>query len=71
MTTKSYQGVFKKSRTLDTLALHSCVTAMFPVLDAALPSLGLTVTHMAIYNIAVNALLWYLRYKTTGAVGDK
>ena len=66
-----YSGIIHKSRTLDTLAIYSFMTAMFPILDTALPQLGLTVTHMAIYNVAMNALLWYLRYVTTGPVGDK
>lgn len=66
-----YKGVIKKSRTLDALTLHSFVTAMMPVLDAALPQLGLTIQHMAIYTILVNGLLWWLRYLTTGPVGEK
>lgn len=66
-----YQGIIKQSRTFDAIALHSFATAMFPVLDMALPDLGLTVAHMAIYNILANAIMWKLRQMTTGPVGEK
>jgi len=67
----TYQGIIKKSRTLDAVALLGICNLMFPVLQTYLPQLGLTTQQMAVFNILGMGLMAYLRFVTTGPVGEK
>ena len=69
--TTSYQGLIKKSRTLDAIALLALLNTMYPVLMEALPNWGLQSSYISIINVLYMGLLAYLRYKTTGPVGVK
>jgi Mg2+/citrate symporter len=66
-----YQGVIKKSRTLDAAAALAFVNAVFPVLQTNLPAFGLTTQEMAAVNIIGAAVIAFLRFRTTGPVGEK
>lgn len=66
-----YNGVIKKSRTLDAAAVLTFCNAMFPVLQTYLPELGLTAKEMAVFNIVGMGVMAYLRFVTTGPVGEK
>jgi hypothetical protein len=66
-----YQGVIKKSRTLDFAAL----LAIFGAIQVALPDLlnvwEIPARWAGLVTLLVSALVAWLRYKTTTAVGEK
>jgi len=66
---KKYQGIIKKSRTLDLAA----ITAIVGTLVATLPQLQamLSEKHYGIALIVLSASNAYLRSQTTGKVGAK
>lgn len=66
-----YQGVIKKSRTLDVLALFAVLSSMYPLLMDALMEFGLSPKWVTVVNLSFTGLLAWLRFKTTGEVGDK
>jgi len=67
-----YQGVIKKSRTLDLAMVSQMVDAAALGFLAYDPQqLGLTIPVYAGARVAINILQAYLRYKTTGPVGNK
>lgn len=67
-----YKGIIKNSRTLDLAALSQIVDAVAPIILLLSPEdLGITVVGYAAIRMAINGLQAYLRYKTTGAIGDK
>ena len=66
-----YNGIIKKSRTLDSLALLTGFNAMFPIILIYLPELGLGIKEMAVVNIIGNLILVILRFKTSTPVGKK
>lgn len=67
-----YQGLIKKSRTLDLAAVSQMVDAAALGFLAYQPAdLGITIPVYAGIRIAVNVLQAYLRFKTTGPVGQK
>ena len=66
----TYQGLIKKSRTLDTAAVLGFINLIYPVLQANLPDL-LSAKEMAIFNIAGAIIIVLLRFDTNGPVGEK
>ena len=67
-----YQGLIKKSRTLDLAACSQMVDAMALGFLAYSPDqLGITVPVYAAIRVGINVLQAYLRYQTNGAVGQK
>jgi len=62
-----YQGIIRKSRTLDTAAL----LGIFGAVQVTLPGLGLDPAISGYVNMAMAVLIAYLRHKTTGPVGEK
>jgi len=68
----SYNGIIKKSRSLDLAALSQFVDAgALAILAYSPEDLGITVPTYAVVRVAINVLQAYLRFKTTGPVGDK
>lgn len=67
-----YQGVIKKSRTLDLAALQVVIDAGFLAFMAYSPEqLGLSVPVYFGIRVLLSAILAYLRFRTTGPVGEK
>ena len=62
-----YKGVIKKSRTLDAAML----LGVFGAIQLTLPGLGLDTQTTGITNMVLAAVIAYLRFKTTGPVGEK
>lgn len=62
-----YQGVIKKSRTLDAAAL----LGIFGAIQATLPGLGLDPSTVGYINMGLAVAIAYLRFKTNGPVGQK
>lgn len=62
-----YKGVIKKSRTLDAAML----LGVFGAIQVTLPGLGLDSQTTGIVNMVLAVIIGYLRFKTTGPVGDK
>lgn len=68
----NYEGVIKKSRTLDLAALSSILDAVAPVVLILNPQdIGVTALGYAGIRMAINGLQAYLRFKTTTPIGDK
>ena len=68
----TYNGLINKSRTLDLAALSTVVDAIAPVIVMFDPEqLGITVAAYMVIRMGLNALAAWLRYKTTGPVGQK
>ena len=68
----NYKGVILKSRTLDVAALSVVMDAVSLAFLAYHPEqLGITLPAYAGLRMAVTSLQAYLRFKTTGPVGDK
>ena len=67
-----YQGIIKKSRTLDVAAISVIIDAASLGFLAYSPEqLGLAIPIYMVIRIALTAVQAYLRFKTTGPVGDK
>lgn len=67
-----YNGKIKKSRTLDLLAVSTVLDAAALGFMAYTPEqLGVTIPAYMGLRIALTAGQAYLRFKTTGAVGEK
>ena len=66
----TYQGLIKKSRTLDAAAILGFINLVYPVLQANLPEL-LSARAMSIFNIAGAIVIAILRFDTKGPVGEK
>lgn len=67
-----YQGIIKKSRTYDSIALSQIVDAVaLGFLTYSPEQLGLTIPVYAAIRIGLNVTQAVLRNKTTGPVGDK
>lgn len=66
-----YKGVIKKSRTLDVLALFTVLTAVQPLAMDVLAGFGLSPKWVGLSNLVMIAVLAYLRFRTTGPVGEK
>ncbi len=62
-----YQGITKKSRTLDLAGLLAVLGAV----QVALPDLALPPQYNGIVTMIVGVLVAFLRFKTTGPVGEK
>lgn len=62
-----YEGLIKKSRTLDLAAL----VTIFGAVQVALPQLQLDPATYGWVNLGVGVTIALLRYITTGPVGDK
>lgn len=62
-----YQGLIKKSRTLDAAML----LGVFGAVQATLPALGLDQQTAGIINMVLAVTIAVLRFKTTGPVGHK
>jgi len=68
----TYQGIIKKSRTLDLAMVSQMVDAAALGFLAYDPEqLGLTIPLYAGIRVAINILQAYLRFKTNGPVGEK
>lgn len=67
----AYGGIIKRSRTLDMLAVFTVLSAVQPLAMDLLPQFGLSPKWISLSNFLMIGLLAYLRFKTTGAVGDK
>lgn len=68
----AYQGVIKKSRTLDLAMISQLVDgAALGFLFYSPEQLGITIPVYAGVRVGINVLQAYLRFKTTGPVGDK
>lgn len=69
---RNYKGVIKKSRTLDLAAISTVIDAAFIGFMAYTPEqLGITAPVFMGVRILLSGTLAYLRFKTTGEVGDK
>ncbi|MHB0978395.1 MAG: hypothetical protein ACYC1K_03300 [Minisyncoccota bacterium] len=67
-----YKGMIKGSRTLDLAALSVVIDAMSLGFLAYSPEqLGITIAVYMAIRIALTSLQAYLRFKTTGPVGEK
>lgn len=67
-----YNGVIKGSRTLDIAALSVVIDAMSLGFLAYSPEqLGIAIPIYMAIRIALTATQAYLRFKTTGPIGDK
>ncbi len=67
-----YKGIIKGSRTLDVNLLSGAIDAGFLVFLSYSPEqLGLTIPIYAGIRALITIALFYLRFKTTGAVGEK
>jgi len=68
----SYKGVIKKSRTLDlTMISQMLDVATIAFLAYEPEQLGLPVVAYFGVRVVINVAQVYLRFKTTGPVGDK
>ena len=63
----TYNGIIKKSRTID----FGLLVSVFGVIQMALPDLGLTTQQLGIANLVIGVLIVVLRSQTTGPVGVK
>ena len=66
-----YDGLIKKSRTYDALAMMTVMTAVQPLLFDMLPLWGLSSKWVSLTNILFIGWLAYLRMNTTGATGTE
>lgn len=67
-----YRGFINKSRTHDLAALNTMVDAALPVLMAYSPEqLGITVGAYFAVRMVLNMAQAWLRYHTTGPIGQK
>ena len=67
-----YQGVIKKSRTLDLAAVDMMLNAVAVAVLVYTPEqLGIPIFAFVGLKIFITALQAYLRFQTTGPVGDK
>jgi len=67
-----YQGIIKKSRTYDFIAVSQIVDAAALTWMAYTPEqMGLTIPVYAAIRFAIHAVQAVLRAKTTGPVGQK
>ena len=67
-----YNGVIKKSRSLDLAALSGMLDAVALSFLAYSPEqIGLTVPLYAAVRAALTAAQFYVRFKTNGPVGEK
>lgn len=66
-----YEGIIKKSRTFDALAAFTILTAVQPLAMDVLTQFELSPKWIGLTNLVMIGLLAYLRFKTTGPVGDK
>lgn len=67
-----YKGVIKGSRTLDVAAISVIVDAVSLGFLAYSPEqLGITIPIYMVIRISLTACQAYLRFKTTGPVGEK
>lgn len=67
-----YKGVIKGSRTLDLNLISGAIDAGFLVFLSYSPDqLGLTIPIYAGIRAFITVALFYLRFKTTGPVGEK
>lgn len=68
----TYKGIIKKSRTLDLSMLNQMVDVVAAgVLMYEPEQLGITIPVYLAIRVGLNLLQVYLRYKTTGPVGEK
>lgn len=67
----NYQGVIKKSRTLDVLAIYAIIESVLMAAQDELSNLGITGQAQSIVRLVMIGFLAYLRIKTTGPVGEK
>jgi hypothetical protein len=67
----AYNGIVKKSRTLDVLVLFTIMTAVQPLLMDTLTQFALSPKWVSLTNLIFIAWMSYLRIKTTGAVGTE
>lgn len=66
-----YNGVIKGSKTLDTLAVFTILTALQPLAMDLLTQFSLSPKWVSLANFVMIGILAYLRFKTTTAVGEK
>lgn len=66
-----YQGVIKQSRTLDTLAAFTIMTAIQPLLMDTLIAFSLSPKWVSLTNLIFIGVLAYLRFQTTTPIGEK
>lgn len=66
-----YTGLIKGSRTLDTLAIFTVLTALQPMAMDLLTQFEISPKWVSLANFVLIGFLAYLRFKTTGPVGDK
>ena len=66
-----YSGIIKQSRTLDTLAAFTIMTAVQPLIMDTLVQFNLSPKWVSLTNLIFIGVLAYLRFQTTGPVGEK
>ena len=66
-----YSGLIKKSRTLDTLAIFTILTAIQPLAMDVLTQFNFNPKWVSLSNLVMIAILAYLRLVTTVPVGGK
>ena len=67
-----YEGILKKSRTLDLAMLSQIVDAVGLAFLAYSPEqLGVTTLVYFVIRVGLNGLQAFLRFKTVGPVGEK
>ena len=66
----AYNGIIKGSRTLDVVVLFVILSATYPLLMDLLSQFDLSPKWITLVNIIFAGLLAYMRFITTGAVGE-
>lgn len=68
----AYQGIIKKSRTLDLAAISQIVDVIAPIWVLYSPEqIGISVPVYIAVRMLLNGLAVYLRHVTTGPIGEK
>jgi hypothetical protein len=67
----AYNGMIQKSRTYDALAVFSVLSALQPLAMDLLQQFALSPKWVSLSNFVMIGILAYLRFKTTGPVGQK
>jgi len=67
----AYQGIIKKSRTLDAASLLGIFNIVYPVVQDQLPNLHASPVVIGIVNVVGAIIIAILRFDTKGPVGEK
>ena len=67
----AYNGIIKKSKTFDALAVMTVMTATQPLLMDVLQGFALSPKWVSLTNLLFVGWLAYLRFNTSGAIGTE